>query len=142
MAMMIKKNHKPNQKKKSTCNFFWSVLFCPYGNENLRSSSADYLVLFSLPPLTHISWRERAMDDFAKLEINTASDFFSYQTLRILNVLAGKRKDKRASSSMMGSARSFLAWLIFRSAFAKTKPSVVTGVHTDERRARLSPCRP
>lgn len=73
LVVMIEKK----KKTKPNCNFFWTVL-CPHRNENLTRSSTDYLLLFSLPSLTNISWREWAMDDFAKLEVNIASDFFFF----------------------------------------------------------------
>lgn len=56
----------------------WSVLFGPYGSENLRSIRADYLMLSSFPSFTNISRREWAMNDFAKLDVNVASDYYLF----------------------------------------------------------------
>lgn len=56
----------------------WSVLFGPYGSENLRSIRADSLMRSNFPPLANISRREWARNDFAKLDVNVAPDYFLF----------------------------------------------------------------
>lgn len=56
----------------------WSVLFGPYGSENLRSIRADYLMRSDFPTLTNISRGEWAMNDYAKLDVNVAPNCYLF----------------------------------------------------------------